>query len=442
MHEMNVVIHGFPENEERCFREEYFQQSIKLVRVASLLGFFLYLAFGILDYLVIQAEFLPKVWAIRFGVLCPSALALYFFTYSAVFKRFMQLSMSLVLLIGGLGIVAMTAIAPPPGNYLYYGGLTLIIMFIHTFSRLRFLYATYTSLTVVVAYEIVAILSGTPWEMLLSNNFFFLSANVIGMFSSYLMEYYNRRDFVQRQSLKLEEEKSKELLLNILPKGIVDRLKHSQGELKIEFSQIIVDKFDDVSILFADIVEFTDLSSRISPQALVVFLSELFSIFDGLAEKHRLEKIKTIGDAYMAVGGLPDPLPRHAQAVAEMALDMEEEVAKMDAAKEGWLRIRIGIHTGSVVAGVIGRKKFSYDLWGNAVNIASRMERYSVAGNILVSEETYLRLRDEYEFVERGNIEVKGKGDMKTYFLAGRKPSKRDPIQESSPSQELESTTH
>lgn len=421
MYEMNPITQSFGEDQERCFYEEYAHKSTRLIRIAALLGAFLYVIFGILDALVVPSWALSKVWFIRYAVLFPSAVVLYCLSHLQLFKRFMQEITSFVLLIGGLGIALMTAIAPEPANYLYYGGLMLIIMFIHTFSRLRFVYATITSLTIVIAYEVVAIWNNTPLSIFVSNNFFFLSANLIGMFSSYMIEYYNRKEFVQRKLLETEQAKTEELLLNILPKGIVERLKQPLGDIKIEFSQVIVDKFEDVSILFADIVGFTNLSSRISPEALVVFLSELFSVFDNLAEKHHLEKIKTIGDAYMVVGGLPDPNPHHAEAAAELALDMEEEIGKFEAAKEGWLRLRIGIHTGSVVAGVIGRKKFSYDLWGNAVNIASRMESNSVAGNILVSEETYRRLRDNYSFIERGRIKVKGKGRMNTYFLTGRK---------------------
>lgn len=241
------------------------------------------------------------------------------------------------------------------------------------------------------------------------------------MFACYLIELYMRKEFVQRRLLEAEQEKSEKLLLNILPKGIAERLKQANNNIAISFSQVIVDKFPDVTVLFADIVGFTSLSSRISPESLVVFLNELFSIFDNLAEKHGLEKIKTIGDAYMAVGGLPEPLPHHAEAVADMALDMLTEISKIETAKEGWLRIRVGIHTGSAVAGVIGIKKFSYDLWGNTVNVASRMEHNSVAGNILVSEESYRRLCDKFMFIERGEVEIKGKGMMKTYFLIGRK---------------------
>jgi hypothetical protein len=363
MYEMHPITLNFPSNEEHNFYDDYFEKSKNRVRACAIIGGFLYAVFGILDALVVP-EVKTKIWLIRYGIICPFVIAFICFTFTSYFKKFMQASLCIFILIPALGIVWMTMIAPSPGNYLYYSGLILIAIATYTFIGLRFAYASIVSITILLTYEVVAIWANpTPTTILISNNFFFLSANILGMFACYFMELYVRKDFIQRQLLKVEEEKTEELLLNILPKGIVERLKWSQGDLKIAFSQVIVDKFSDVSILFADIVEFTDLSSRISAEALVVFLSELFYIFDNLAEKHGLEKIKTIGDAYLVVGGLPDPRPDHAEAIAEMALDMEEEVAKLEAAKEGWLRIRIGIHTGSVVAGVIGRKKFTQQLF-------------------------------------------------------------------------------
>jgi class 3 adenylate cyclase len=149
-------------------------------------------------------------------------------------------------------------------------------------------------------------------------------------------------------------------------------------------------------------------------------LNEVFSAFDRLAEQHGLEKIKTIGDAYMVVGGLPTPRPDHAEAIAEMALDMQREVAQFTFEDGETLSVRIGIHTGPVIAGVIGARKFSYDLWGDTVNTASRMESHGLSGGIQVTAETYERLRDKYIFEERGIIHVKNKGEMMTYLLVGR----------------------
>jgi len=213
--------------------------------------------------------------------------------------------------------------------------------------------------------------------------------------------------------IQAERQRSERLLLNILPKPIADRLK--QGE------STIADSHTEVTVLFADIVGFTKLSARISANELVILLNEIFSMFDQLAEQHGLEKIKTIGDNYMVVGGLPISRPDHAEAIAEMALDMQRDIARFDAEHGKSLSIRIGIHTGPVVAGVIGTRKFSYDLWGDTVNTASRMESHGVVDAIQVTAATYERLKGKYLFEKRGMIDVKGKGEMKTYLLTGRK---------------------
>jgi class 3 adenylate cyclase len=217
-----------------------------------------------------------------------------------------------------------------------------------------------------------------------------------------------------RAALDVERQRSERLLLNVLPASIAARLKQSQG--------VIADGFSDVTVLFADIVNFTPLSEGITPEGVVQLLDELFSGFDQLAQRHGLEKIKTIGDAYMVVGGLPDSRPDHAEAVAEMALAMREEVARRVGPTGRPLQVRIGIDTGPVVAGVIGRSKFSYDLWGDTVNTASRMESQGLPGCIQVTERTYQRLRNRYRFEQRGPIQVRGKTTMVTYLLLGRNP--------------------
>jgi class 3 adenylate cyclase len=217
----------------------------------------------------------------------------------------------------------------------------------------------------------------------------------------------------REKALAAEKKKSESLLLNILPKPIAERLK--QG------ADIIADDFPDITILFADLADFTHFSSQISSIELVNILNDVFSLFDHLAEKYNIEKIKTIGDAYMAVAGLPIPRLDHAEAIAELALDMQQAVEVLSRERNLPLSLRIGLNTGPVTAGVIGRKKFAYDIWGNAVNTASRMEAQGVAGKIQVTEVTYERLRDRYTFTERGWVEIKGRGQMKTYFLTGRR---------------------
>ena len=214
--------------------------------------------------------------------------------------------------------------------------------------------------------------------------------------------------------LQIEQEKSESLLLNILPKPIADRLKTGENT--------IVDAFPEVSVLFSDVVGFTDLSARISTSELWKMLNEIFSDFDRLAEIHQLEKIKTIGDGYMVVGGLPVPMAHHAEAAADMAIDMQKVMARFNERHGTRLQIRIGINTGPVVAGVIGRKKFIYDLWGDTVNTASRMESHGHPGHIQVTETTYERIKDKFILAKRGSIQVKGKGEMTTYLVMAKNP--------------------
>lgn len=185
---------------------------------------------------------------------------------------------------------------------------------------------------------------------------------------------------------------------------------------------MIADEFESVSILFADIVGFTTLASHLDPTALVDLLNDIFSRFDSLTAELKLEKIKTIGDAYMVAAGLPTPRTDHAQAIADMALAMQEAILipSTDQNVRDKLQIRIGINTGKVVAGVIGTHKFIYDLWGDTVNVSSRMESSGEPGRIQVSEPAYLKLKDSYQFEPRGEVSVKGKGLLKTYWLLGK----------------------
>ncbi|WP_445242930.1 adenylate/guanylate cyclase domain-containing protein [Microcoleus sp. N3A4] len=223
-------------------------------------------------------------------------------------------------------------------------------------------------------------------------------------------------------ALRKEQKKTESLLLNILPEAIADRLKYQPG--------VIADKFEKATILFADLVNFTQISTTMPATKLVYLLNEIFSAFDELSDKHGLEKIKTIGDAYMVAGGIPIERPDHAEAIAEMALDMLAAIKELNVKLDAKFDLRIGINSGPVVAGVIGTKKFIYDLWGNAVNTASRMESHGITGRIQVSHYTYDLLQDKYEFEDRGEIEIKGKGEMRTYLLNGRKTASENEIGE------------
>jgi guanylate cyclase len=218
-----------------------------------------------------------------------------------------------------------------------------------------------------------------------------------------------RRDALA--ALRVEQEKAENLLLNILPRSIADRLKAQDRP--------IADQFESASILFADVVDFTPWSERLPPSEVVGCLDHLFTHFDGLAERYGLEKIKTIGDCYMVAAGVPTPRADHARVLALMALDMVAAMRSNNELGHLGLELRAGINSGPVVAGVIGRKRFLYDLWGDAVNTASRMESYGAPGRIQITRPTYELLAEEFECEPRGAITVKGKGEVEAWYLTG-----------------------
>lgn len=251
-------------------------------------------------------------------------------------------------------------------------------------------------------------IAGSAFETVL------LVASIVGTVGLLTMVGMHFRAVAENAEAALQEahERSERLLHNTLPVQIAERLKGGET--------IIADRADDVSILFADLVGWTPLSERFDPDRMVAMLNEIFIPFDELADALGIEKIKTVGDAYMVVGGLPEWREDHLEAVVEMALGMQREIVRHPIEGVGPLQMRFGIHVGSVVAGVIGRRKFSYDLWGDAVNTAARMESHGVPGRIHVSEDVFVRLRHDYRFEPRGQVDIKGKGPMQTYFLVGR----------------------
>jgi adenylate cyclase len=238
----------------------------------------------------------------------------------------------------------------------------------------------------------------------------FFAFNVLGVTGTcyFLLHYFVGERDRAAAMVAAERERSERLLLNVLPEPIAERLKSGES--------LIADGSPEVGVLFADIAEFTPMSATMAPEDLVRLLNDVFTQFDGLAAELGLEKIKTIGDAYMVAAGLLGEDPGHALRLGEMALRMREA-----AASAGSIQLRIGIDIGPVVAGVIGRNKFIYDLWGDTVNTASRMESHGIPGTIQVTERARDLLASGFEFDERGIVEIKGKGPMRTYLLIGPK---------------------
>lgn len=252
---------------------------------------------------------------------------------------------------------------------------------------------------------------GPPWTLTVG----FITSAVSAAVMIFATVWYTLREMTRAEQARAEEyRRSEKLLANILPATIAQRLKDPQRS-------IIADKYDDASILFADIAGYTKRASDTAPGDLVRFLDRLYTDLDALVDRHGLEKIKTSGDSYMVVSGVPRPRPDHVEALACLALDMAAAVAGLTDPKGRAVPLRIGLGAGPVVAGVVGARKFFYDVWGDAVNVASRMETTDVEGRIQVPQNVYDRIKDEFVLEERGDVDVKGKGLIHTWYLVGRR---------------------
>ena len=252
-----------------------------------------------------------------------------------------------------------------------------------------------------------------PLSADLINVFFILNTLGPSVVVFLLLSYFTWQRDRSRQLLVLEQARSERLLLNVLPQTIAQRLKAGEGA--------IAECIDSASVLFADIAGFTPLSAELGVEAVVDLLNDIHSAFDAIVERHGLEKIRTIGDGYMAASGVPVPRPDHAHALVDAALEMQAFVRDWDSPHAARVHYRIGINSGTIMAGVIGRAKFSYDVWGDPVNVASRMESHGLADCIQVSERTYELIKNDFICQPRGTIEIKGKGQMRTWFVLGRK---------------------
>ncbi len=244
---------------------------------------------------------------------------------------------------------------------------------------------------------------------LMVTTFFVLNIVAVSVIVFVLLHYFVAQRERAMRLLQREQERSEALLLNVLPQEVAEVLKSG--------AQTIADYHEEASVLFADIVGFTSLTERLSPASMIDLLNEIFSHFDSLVEELGLEKIRTIGDNYMVASGVPRPRTDHAQALARMALAMNEYAPEATSLADLPLKFRIGINSGPMIAGVVGHKKFQYDIWGDSVNIASRMESHGVPGKIQITRATYERIRDDFICAPRGSVSVKGKGEMETWYL-------------------------
>jgi class 3 adenylate cyclase len=350
---------------------------------------------------------LPLVAAIPFGYSLILCLAIAHFFRTKSYRAFRTIQLILILALpflvqwtlGGFtaaSAVMIWALLSPMGALMFAG-----------VGQATLLFAAFLALTVLSGLlDPVLARHAAPLPPGFISAFFVLNFAGVATIVYVLLQYF------MHQRARAQE-RSEALLLNILPAPIADRLKNRPG--------VIADSFNDVTILFADIVNFTSMAAALTPAQVISLLDDIFSAFDALVERHRLEKIKTIGDAYMVVGGLPEPRSDHATATAEMALGMIDAVGAYRHRTHIPVHVRIGMNTGPVTAGVIGRRKFIYDIWGDAVNVASRMESSGLADVIQTTESTFALLNRAYDFEERADVDVKGKGRVTTYLLRGRK---------------------
>lgn len=402
---------------EAEFRAYRFENELRrTLRWSAWAAALIYLGFGAVDFVVVW-DVRETAWLIRYTTVVPIAFGLAVLTMTRAARRYLRLIGIVHSLLGPALFVTVGELAVDPGGLLYtLWGAILFPLLVPQLTRLGVVWSLVVaaiSLSYLIALDL-AVTPRPPYELLFIILFFVVGCG-FGAWATYQAEVAARRSFWkekiiawQMEQLATEREKSERLLLNVLPASIAERLRDEQT---------VADRFDDVTVLFADIAGFTEYAGGVSPEALVSRLDAIFSAFDDIADELGLEKIKTIGDAYFVAAGLPHPHVDGPAAVARMALRMRDAVEALNDETGESFAVRVGVHTGPAVAGVIGRRKFTYDLWGDTVNLASRMESHGEPGEIQLSDTTAARLEGRFELDERGVIEVKGRGEMRTYWL-------------------------
>ena len=408
-----ILFPSFPAELEAEFSRRYNQEAANVARVALVLGILVFLSFYVWDRVLdVDNSLTTLVLRIGVAVAAIGALAI----PRVIFVRNLQPIM--VTLITGAGLMHALIMSIIKGGMMHgIAGVVLVLMYNFVFFRLRFFPSLAAGIIITAAHE-EAIRYCLPTDMFVVQNFFILSTLISGAAVSYLLESLFRTQFLTNRQLDAERRRANDLIEALFPTRIAERLE--AGE------KVIAESHAEASVLFSDLVGFTTLTEKLCPGQLVEVLNDYFSMLDQLTEKHGVEKIKTIGDAYMVVSGLSESERNTAEHIADFALEMRDAIQEYAEQHHFPLALRIGISTGQVISGVIGLKKPSFDLWGETVNLASRMESHSEPGQIQVSEAMYWRLHERYELTCRGGIEVKGLGRLETYFLTGKKAAGRD----------------
>jgi class 3 adenylate cyclase len=401
---------------ESAFRADLFRNNLGNIRFAFLAGIALWVSWGLLlrpYMLALSDQRLDAV--IRFAVFIPMLLVGFGLTFTRVFARAWEwISVAIAIVTLLVWVYYVSQVLTLPAEYGYVG-VILITAFTYTLLRLRFVYVVLITVVGIAAYLPYAVSARYIVDVsLVLATLYLVSFGTLGGLAAYRMERFTRQLFLRERQLDQERTRSDGLLLNILPQAVVEQLKTSSGGR-------IAQAFDQVSVIFADAVGSTEQAARCTPEEFADTLDALFRTFDGIADRHGLEKIKTIGDAYMAVAGAPVPVTDHAGSAVAMALDVLAEAAEIRWPSGDPIEVRVGVASGPAVAGVIGVRKFAYDLWGDTVNLASRLEEHGEPGHVLVSESTASQLSDRYDFAPAQLMDMKGKGPTPVRVVLGRR---------------------
>jgi class 3 adenylate cyclase len=420
--ERHRLLMGFKNKElEKEFKLFYELETRGYIRTGIIMSMFAWAACCVLTYFIANQYFLYTSSVILLATY-PYFIFIIYATYHDQFIGYYQIMASVANGIAGLLILFwIPYLLEPTDEYGVLSGILAILMIILFFAfyilRLRFFPAVGASIVYFGIYQYQLLSSSLEKNQIIPLMFGAWIALVFAYIAVYVLELTSRKIFIQQKVISeqqkqiiVEQERAENLLLNILPDSIAQRLKTQPC--------VIADNFNDVSVLFADIVNFTPMSAKMTPVELVELLNDVFSYFDELVEKYEVEKIKTIGDCYMVAAGVPHPQSDHAKILAQMALEIQNYFSSQKINGK-MIDFRIGINSGSVVAGVIGRKKFAYDLWGDVVNTASRMESQGISGRIQITEPTYELVKDEFFCEPSEEVPVKGKGEMKVWHIIG-----------------------
>jgi class 3 adenylate cyclase len=406
---------------ERQFRARFATHNLTNLRVGHVLAIAMWALWGIVGGYMDEADRSIDL-LIRYRLMIPLTALSLALTFWSRYPRLWKWPMMGTLL--ATGLIWITYVSELDSMPVDYGYVGLILIQVFAFSILRLPFACVALFdAVTIPYFALAIGSDQLEGIGLMLAIFYLSSfTLLGLIASYVLEWKIRKLFMREQELAYERGRSDRLLLNILPREIIERLKSRRAPSR---EGRLAESFDDVTVLFADAVEFTVQAAKTNADELVSALDDFFSRCDALADRYGLEKIKTIGDAYMAVAGIPRPRLNHAQAAADMALAILGELEDTRWPSGDPIVVRVGIASGPAVAGVIGRRKFAYDLWGDTVNLASRLESYGHRGQILVSEGVVSHLQGAYEFGPPMVVDLKGKGATQARYLLRAEPTAR-----------------